>query len=75
LVINVRSYLALVSIDQPFAQGRYLMLLIPIFGIFVALGSHSLGTRLGRSIGVGAICALAGLTAFGMVMSLERFYL
>lgn len=75
LLVNLRSYLALLEGAGGFAQGRYLLSAVAVFGVFVAAGAKGFGRRLGLPVGSAAIVGLALVNLFGMAITLQRFYL
>jgi hypothetical protein len=74
LLVNVRSYFALVEANQPFAQGRYLLQTVAVLGAALAAASVSLGDRRGRAVAVVMVVCLAALNAFSLGLVLVRFY-
>jgi hypothetical protein len=74
LLVNLRSYLALVQTNQPFAQGRYLLMTIAVFGVAAAAAAKAFGTRYGIVAGTVIVVALAGLDAFSLGLVLTRYY-
>lgn len=75
LLVNLRSYLALLQTAGVFAQGRYLLSAIAVFGVFVAAGAKGFGRRYGLGVGSAMVIGLALVNLFGMAITLQRFYL
>lgn len=75
LLVNLRSYLALLETGGPFAQGRYLLPGIAVFGAMVAAGSGGFGRKYGLAVATFVVLFLAVANLFGMAVSLQRFYL
>jgi hypothetical protein len=74
LLVNVRSYLALIQSGQSFAQGRYLLMTIGVYGVAVATASKAFGRHWGIVAGTAFVVALAGLDAFSLGLVLLRYY-
>jgi hypothetical protein len=74
LLVNVRSYLALLDANVSFAQGRYLLPVIAVFGATVAGAALAFGRRNGIVAATGAVLALACFNAFSLGLALTRFY-
>ena len=74
LLVNLRSYLALVQSNQPFAQGRYLLMTIAVFGVAAAAASKAFGPRYGIVAGTAIVVALAGFDAFSLGLVLTRYF-
>ena len=66
LLVNVRSYFALVESNQPFAQGRYLLQTVAVLGAALAAAAVSLGDRRGRALAVVMVVCLSALNAFSL---------
>ncbi|MFY9488629.1 MAG: DUF2142 domain-containing protein [Solirubrobacterales bacterium] len=74
LFITLTAYLVFVHDGTSFAQGRYLLPGIAVFGTFVAAGCLGFGRRRGLVVGTTVVLALALLNVAGMALSLTRFY-
>lgn len=55
-------------------QGRYLLPLLPLFGILLALGARGAGERWGRSFGVGLVAAAVAWSLLGQLATIAFFY-
>jgi len=55
-------------------QGRYLLPLLPLFGILLALGARGAGERWGRSLGVALVAAAVSWSLLGMLVTVAFFY-
>jgi 4-amino-4-deoxy-L-arabinose transferase-like glycosyltransferase len=74
LLVNLRSYLAFVQSNQLFAQGRYLLMVIGVFGVAAAAAAKAFGPRYGVVAGTAIVVALAGFDAFSLGLVLTRYY-
>jgi hypothetical protein len=74
LLVNLRSYLALIQVDVPFAQGRYLLPAIAVFGLAVAVVALGVGRRLGSVAGTALVTAIGAFNLFSLGLVLTRFY-
>ena len=74
LLVNLRSYLALIQSNQPFAQGRYLLMTIAVFGVAIAAAAKAFGIRQGIVAGTALVVGVAGLDAFSLGLVLTRYY-
>jgi Dolichyl-phosphate-mannose-protein mannosyltransferase len=74
LLVNVRSYLALIQANQPFAQGRYLLMTIGVFGVAVAAAAKAFGVRRGIIAGTAIVVAIACFNVFSIGLVLTRYY-
>ena len=55
-------------------QGRYLLPLLPLFGIALALGARGAGDRWGRSFGVALVAAAVVWSLLGQLATIAFFY-
>ncbi|HZV73086.1 MAG TPA: DUF2142 domain-containing protein [Conexibacter sp.] len=55
-------------------QGRYLLPLLPLFGLLLALGARGAGERWGRSVGVAIVAAALAWSLFGQLLTIAFFY-
>jgi hypothetical protein len=55
-------------------QGRYLLPLLPLFGMLLALGARGAGERWGRSVGVAIVSAAVAWSLFGQLLTIAWFY-
>ncbi len=55
-------------------QGRYLLPLLPLFGILLALGARGAGDRWGRSFGVALVGAAVAWSLLGQLATIAFFY-
>ncbi|MFL5818237.1 MAG: DUF2142 domain-containing protein [Conexibacter sp.] len=55
-------------------QGRYLLPLLPLFGVMLALGARGAGERWGRSVGVAIVSSVIALSLFGQLLTIAWFY-
>lgn len=55
-------------------QGRYLLPLLPLFGMLLALGARGAGERWGRALGVGLVAAAVALSLLGQLTTVAFFY-
>jgi hypothetical protein len=75
LFVTYRSYIALVQSNvQPFAQGRYLLQTVVVFGAAVTLAARGLGERKGAVAASAIIAALFAFNVFSLGLVLTRFY-
>jgi hypothetical protein len=74
LIVNLRSYLALIQQDVPFAQGRYLLPAVAVFGVAVAAAAIGFGRRWGPVAGVAFATAIGSFNLFSLGLVLSRFY-
>ena len=75
ILVTYRSYLALVQSNfQPFAQGRYLLQGVVVFGVAVALAARGLGERRGPSAAAAIVTGLFAFNVFSLGLVLTRFY-
>jgi hypothetical protein len=74
LLVNFRSYLALIESGVPFAQGRYLLPAVALFGAAIAGAALAFGRRAGLAAGTAFVTALACFNAFSLGLVLTRFY-
>jgi hypothetical protein len=74
LLVNLRSYLALIQMNAPFAQGRYLLPAIAAFGLLVAGAALAFGRRWGSVAGAAFVTAIGCLDLFSLGLVLTRFY-
>jgi Predicted membrane protein (DUF2142) len=74
LLVNVRSYLALIQANLPFAQGRYLLMTVGVFGVAVAAAAKAFGARRGIVAGTAIVVAIACFNAFSLGLVLTRYY-
>lgn len=70
----VSGYLLAAKQNSALIQGRYLLPLVTIFGLFVATGCHNASKRWGASAAIVLVVALALLNLSGYAISLARFY-
>lgn len=73
LVINIRSWQQLLYDGGPFAQGRYLLPLVGVFGAFVVAGAQGF-KRWGPALVGFTVAGLAVMNLFGYAISLTRFF-
>jgi 4-amino-4-deoxy-L-arabinose transferase-like glycosyltransferase len=74
LMINLRSYLALIQQNVPFAQGRYLLPAVAVFGVAVAAAAMGFGRRWAPVAGVAFVAAIGAFNLFSLGLVLSRFY-
>lgn len=74
LEVNAYSYMSVISLGQPFAQGRYLLPLVGILGAWVVGGSQGF-RRWAPTVAVASVAGLAVLNLFSLTLTLGRFYL
>jgi hypothetical protein len=74
LLINLRSYLALIQAELPFAQGRYLLPAIAVFGLAVAVAALGTGRRRGSVAGTALVTAIGAFNLFSLGLVLTRYY-
>ena len=75
ILVTYRSYLALVqSNSQPFAQGRYLLQGVLVFGVAVALTARGLGERRGSVAAAAIVTGVFAFNVFSLGLVLTRFY-
>ncbi len=55
-------------------QGRYLLPLLPLFGLMLALAARGAGERWGRAFGVAIVSGAVAWTLFGQLMTIAFFY-
>lgn len=55
-------------------QGRYLLPLLPLFGLLLALGARGAGERWGRAVGVAIIAGTVALSLIGQLATVAFFY-
>jgi Predicted membrane protein (DUF2142) len=55
-------------------QGRYLLPLLPLFGLFLALGARGAGERWGRAFGVAVVAGVVAWSLLGQLMTIAFFY-
>ena len=56
------------------AQGRYLLPLLPLFGLLLALGARGAGERWGRAVGVAIVAGTVALSLIGQLATVAFFY-
>lgn len=72
-LINMRSWQQILFDGQPFAQGRYLLPLIAIFGAGIVAGAQGF-KRWAPALAAFAVTLLAVMNLFGYAASLTRFF-
>ncbi len=72
--VHAYSYMAVISLGEPFAQGRYLLPLVGILGAWVVGGSQGF-KRWAPTVAVASVAGLAVLNLFSLTLTLGRFYL
>lgn len=55
-------------------QGRYLLPLLPLFGLLLALGARGAGERWGRTVGVAVVSSMVVLSLFSQLLTIAFFY-
>jgi hypothetical protein len=55
-------------------QGRYLLPLLPLFGVVLALGARGVGERWGRACGVLIVAGVVAWGLFGQLVTVAFFY-
>lgn len=55
-------------------QGRYLLPLLPLFGVLLALGARGAGERWGRAFGVAIVSGTVALGLLGQLVMIAFFY-
>jgi 4-amino-4-deoxy-L-arabinose transferase-like glycosyltransferase len=55
-------------------QGRYLLPLLPLFGVLLALGARGAGDRWGRAFGVAIVAGVVAWSLFGQLVTIAWFY-
>jgi len=55
-------------------QGRYLLPLLPLFGVLLALGARGAGDRWGRAFGVAIVAGAVAWSVFGQLVMIAWFY-
>jgi hypothetical protein len=55
-------------------QGRYLLPLLPLFGVLLALAARGAGDRWGRTAGVAIVWSAVALGVFGQLTTIAFFY-
>jgi hypothetical protein len=74
LLINLRSYLALINGDAQFAQGRYLLPAVPVLGAALVAAALAFGRRRGAVAAAVAVAGIAALNLFSLGLVLSRYY-
>lgn len=74
-LVAVTDYLVVIGGAPGFAQGRYLLPCISLFGIFVALAAKGAGERWDRAVGTAAVATLGCYNVIALGFTLSRFYL
>jgi hypothetical protein len=74
LLVNLRAYLALIQENAPFAQGRYLLPAIAVFGLAVAGTALAFGRRRGIVAATALVTALGAVNLFSLGLVVSRFY-
>jgi hypothetical protein len=55
-------------------QGRYLLPLLPLFGVLLALGARGAGERWGRAVGVAIVSGAVAWSLFGQLLTIAWYY-
>jgi hypothetical protein len=55
-------------------QGRYLLPLLPLFGVLLALAARGAGARWGRAVGVALVLTCVAWSVFGQLLTIAWFY-
>ncbi|MBS1868193.1 MAG: DUF2142 domain-containing protein [Actinobacteria bacterium] len=55
-------------------QGRYLLPLLPLFGVLIAIAARGAGERWGRAVGVAMVAAFVAWSVGGQLVTLVWFY-
>jgi hypothetical protein len=55
-------------------QGRYLLPLLPLFGVLLALGARGAGERWGRAFGVAIVSGAVAWSVLGQLVTIAFFY-
>src|SRR6185312_17555274 len=55
-------------------QGRYLLPLLPLFGVLLALGARGAGERWGRAFGVWLVAGAMAWSLLGQLATIAFFY-
>jgi hypothetical protein len=74
LIVNLRSYLALIQQNVPFAQGRYLLPAVCVLGVAVAASALALGRRWAPVAATAFVTALGAFNLFSLGLVVTRFY-
>ena len=76
LLVILRSYLARIGngLPQAFAQGRYLLPVVAIFGLTLAVAALAAGRERGIVVATAFVTALAALNAFALGLVVVRFF-
>ena len=72
-IIAFVGYQALLDQSGAFEQARYLLPLLPLYGLLVALAVRGTGRR-APVLSVVFVIAVAGLGIFAQLLTLSRFY-
>lgn len=72
-VVNIRSYMHFAGTGEAFAQGRYLLPLVAIFAAGLVAGAQGF-KRWAPTVAAVVVCSLFAINAFGMMLSMSRFY-
>ncbi|HTA12436.1 MAG TPA: DUF2142 domain-containing protein [Solirubrobacteraceae bacterium] len=74
LLIGADSYLAFPTTDAEYAQARYLLPLLALFGVVLALAAQGAGRRWGPAAGVLIVVLFVGHDLFSQLQELARYY-
>jgi 4-amino-4-deoxy-L-arabinose transferase-like glycosyltransferase len=75
LLIEVVAYRYHVSfLGQYFEQGRYLLPLLALYGLFIALAARGAGEKWGPAVGALLVTLAMGHSLFSQLLTISRFY-
>ena len=74
LLINLRSYFALINGDPQFAQGRYLLPAVPVLGAALVCAALAFGRRRGAVAAALYVAGIAAFNVFSLGLVLSRYY-
>jgi hypothetical protein len=74
LMVNVRSYVELIETGGPFAQGRYLLPALPVFGAAAAAAALAAGRRGGVVVATAFVAMMGFFNLFSLGLVMTRFY-
>jgi hypothetical protein len=61
-------------LGAPFEQARYLLPLLPLFALLPALAVRGVGRRFAPAAGVLIVTFALGLSVYGQLLTIARFY-
>jgi predicted membrane protein DUF2142 len=74
LLIGGDSYLAFPHINAEYGQVRYLLPMLPLFGVVLALAARGAGRRWGPAVGAAIVLLFLGHDIFSQLQVVARFY-